>query len=72
MQRMVKLLTRGTVGEEQVSKHGGDKRNAMTQLLAIPQSQLQRFFGKWKDCWNKGVLSEGDYFEGDYDCNTIG
>jgi hypothetical protein len=65
MQQMAKVLTRGIAGGEQVSKHGGDKRNAMTQLLAIPKSQLQRFFGQWKDCWNKGVVSKGNYFEGD-------
>jgi len=41
MQQMAKVLTKGTVGGKQVSKHAGDKRNAMTQLLAIPKSQLQ-------------------------------
>jgi hypothetical protein len=39
--------------------------NAMKQLLAIPESQFQKCFGQWKDCWNKRVVSEGDYFEGD-------
>jgi len=56
MQQMVKLLTRGTVGGEKVSKHGGDKRYTMRQLLAIPKSHLQRFFRQWKDCWNKGAV----------------
>jgi hypothetical protein len=65
MQQMAKVLTKGTAGGKQVSKHGGDKRKAMTQLLAIPKSQLQRFFGQCKDCWNKGVVSKGNYFEGD-------
>jgi hypothetical protein len=59
MQQMVKLLRRGTAEEEQVSKHGGDKRNVTTQLLAIPNIQLQKFFGQWKDCWNNSVMTEG-------------
>lgn len=62
---MVRLLTWETVEGGQVSKHGGDKRNETMTLLAIPKSQLQKFFRQWKDCWNKSVVSEGDYFEGD-------
>jgi len=48
------------------------KGKAMTQLLDVPKSQCPKCFGQWKDCWNKCVASEGDYFEGDYDCNTRG
>jgi len=44
----------------------------MAQLLAVPKSRCPKCFGQWKDCWNKCVASEGDYFEGDYDCNTMG
>jgi hypothetical protein len=71
MQQMIKLL-RGSTEGEQVSEHGADKRNVTTQLLAIPKSQLQKFFEQWKDCWNNSVVSEGVYFEGNYDCNTTG
>ena len=42
------------------------------QLLAITKSQFQKCFGQWKDRWNESVVSEGDYFKGDEDCNTIG
>jgi hypothetical protein len=41
------------------------KRNAMMQLLTVPKSQFQKCFGQWRDHWNKCVVSEGDYFEGD-------
>jgi len=47
------------------------KQNTMTQLLAIPKSQFQNCC-KQKDDRNNCVVSEGDYFEGDYDCNTTG
>ena len=40
------------------------KQNTMTQLLAVPKSQFQKCFGQWKDCCNKCVVPEGDYFEG--------
>jgi hypothetical protein len=48
------------------------KRNVTTELLAIPRSHFHKCFGQWKDRWNKCVVFEGDYFEGDYDCSTIG
>jgi len=48
------------------------ERNTIMQLLAIPKSQFQKCFGQWKDHRNKCVVSEGDYFEGGYDCNTTG
>lgn len=35
------------------------------------KGQFQKCFGQWKDHWNKCVVSEGDYFERDKDCNTI-
>jgi hypothetical protein len=38
------------------------KQKVITELLAIPRSQFQKCFGQWKDCWNKCLLSEGDYF----------
>ena len=47
------------------------KRNVTKQLLAIPNSQFQKCFEQWKDRWKKCVLSEGDYFEGHYNGNTI-
>jgi hypothetical protein len=48
------------------------KRNTMMQLLAIPQSQFEKCCGQWKDHRNNCVVSEGEYFEGDYDYNTTG
>jgi hypothetical protein len=45
------------------------KRNVM---FTVPKGQFQKCFGQWKDRWNKCVLCNGDYFEGDQDCNTIG
>jgi len=54
MHQLVKLLTRGTVGGEQVSKHGGDKRNAMTQLMAIPKESVAKVL------WTiEGLLEQG-------------
>jgi hypothetical protein len=44
------------------------KCNIMTQPLAVPKSQFQKCFRLWKDCWNKYVVCEGDYFEGGLDC----
>jgi hypothetical protein len=52
------------VEKEEVSRHGRDKRNVMTELWAVPWSQFQKCFGQWKDCWKVCVMSEGDYFEG--------
>jgi hypothetical protein len=69
MQQLVTLLRGGAVGE-QVSGHGGDNRNVTTQLLAMPNSHLQKFFGQWKDCWSNNVVSEGVNCEGNYDGNT--
>jgi hypothetical protein len=49
------------------------KCNTMTQqLLAIPKSQFQKCCRQLKDHTNNCVVSEGDYFEGNYDCNTKG
>jgi hypothetical protein len=36
------------------------KRNATTQLFAVPESQFRECFRQWKDCWNKCVMSERD------------
>jgi len=47
------------------------KGKAMMQLLAVPKSQCPECFGQWKDRWNKCVVSEGNSFEGDYDCNIM-
>jgi len=54
MQQLVKLLTRGTVGGELVLKHGGDKRNAMTQLLANSKESVAKVL------WTmEGLLEQG-------------
>jgi len=47
------------------------KGKAMMQLLAVPKSRCPEYFIQWKDCWNRCVASEGDCFEGNYDCSTM-
>ena len=45
-----------------------DKRmvenNAASVLKAIPKSEFQDCFEKWKHRWNRVIQSSGDYFEG--------
>jgi hypothetical protein len=41
------------------------EQNTMMQLLVIPKTLSQKCFAQWKDCWNRCVVSKGDYFEGD-------
>jgi hypothetical protein len=41
------------------------KRNTMTWVLAFPKSQFKKCFRQRKDRWNKCVVCEGTYFEGE-------
>ena len=37
----------------------------MEDLLAIPKSAFQKYFEDWKKRWDKCIISEEVYFEGD-------
>jgi hypothetical protein len=41
------------------------KYKARRQPMAIPKKELSECFEKWKECWDKCVRSQGEYFEGD-------
>ena len=42
------------------------KEKSKQKLLAIPKSALQKLFEDLKNAgWLPGIISEGDYFEGD-------
>jgi hypothetical protein len=41
------------------------KENATRQLMAIPKKEFSDCFEKWKECWDKCVRSQKEYFEGD-------
>ena len=41
------------------------KEKSKQKLLAISKSTFQKSFEDWKKCWHKGIISEGDYIEGD-------
>ena len=41
------------------------KMNATRQLTVIPKKEFLDCFEKWKECWDKCVRSQGEYFEGD-------
>jgi len=43
----------------------GNKTKHSMQKLAIAKRHFQKYFGQWKDHWNKCVMSEGACFEGD-------
>ena len=38
--------------------------NATRELKAIPKSEFQDCFEKWKHRWNRVIQSSGDYFKG--------
>ena len=40
------------------------ENNATSVLKAIPESEFQDCFEKWKHRWNRVIQSSGDYFEG--------
>ena len=40
------------------------ENNATSVLKAIPKSEFQDCFEKWKHRWNRVIQSSGDYFEG--------
>jgi hypothetical protein len=33
--------------------------------MEIPTKDFSDCFEMWKECWEKGVRSQGEYFEGD-------
>jgi hypothetical protein len=39
---------------------------ATKQLLLISNVKFERCFQHWQEWWNKCVLAEGAYFEGEY------
>jgi hypothetical protein len=41
------------------------QENATRELCAITESAFQEAFQQWKKCWEWGIASRGDYFEGD-------
>ena len=41
------------------------KEKPKQELLAIPESALQKCFEDWKKRWHKCTISERGYFEGD-------
>ena len=40
------------------------ENNATSVLKALPKSEFQDCFEKWKHRWNRVIQSSGDYFEG--------
>ena len=40
------------------------ENNATSVLKAIPKSEFQDCFEKWKHRWNRVIQSSEDYFEG--------
>ena len=40
------------------------ENNATSVLKAIPKSEFQDYFEKWKNRWNRVIQSSGDYVEG--------
>jgi predicted acetyltransferase len=41
------------------------QENAIRELHAITESAFQEAFQQWKKCWEQGIASKWDYFEGD-------
>ena len=41
------------------------KKNFTEELKTIPKSVYQKCLEDWKKHWQKFIISEGDYFEGD-------
>ena len=40
--------------------------------MAIPKKDFSDCFEKWKECWDKCVRSQGEYFEGDQGTIVLG
>ena len=40
------------------------KTASLEELKTIPKSAYEKCFEDWKKRWHKGIVSEGDYFEG--------
>ena len=40
-------------------------QNMMAKLYSIRKEAFQKCFEQWQNCWEKCVLSQADYFEGD-------
>jgi transposase len=40
------------------------QENATRELRAITESAFQEAFQQWKKCWERGIASRRDYFEG--------
>ena len=41
------------------------KKNSQEHLRAIPKEAFQTAFRRWKQRWERCIISKGDYFEGD-------
>jgi hypothetical protein len=41
------------------------KMNTTRELNVLSREDFQRCFQMWQECWDKCILSAGDYFEGD-------
>jgi hypothetical protein len=41
------------------------KTNTTGELNMLSRQDFQRCFQKWQECWDKCIISAGDYFEGD-------
>jgi hypothetical protein len=57
----LKLLLKG--GRLQIVEE--IKENATRQKMVIPKKDFADCLEKWKGCWDKCVLSQGEYFERD-------
>jgi len=42
------------------------KSNTTAALKAVPQNQSQNCFEGWTRHWNRCIVSQGEYFEGDH------
>ena len=42
------------------------RSNTTAALKAIPKNQFQNCFGGWIRHWHPCIVSQGEYFEGDY------
>jgi hypothetical protein len=41
------------------------QKNLMKELFTIPKEAFQKAFQSWQKRWERCVVSEGNYFEGD-------
>jgi hypothetical protein len=50
-------------------RHLGDvatiTAESTTSLKGLKEDDFQGCFNQWKQRWDKGIVSEGEYFEGD-------